>query len=55
MKDTVMKTKKKLVNKIILCSALAITLTFASGCASSGGSSGQEKPMSSSEMQAMPK
>ena len=55
MKDTVMKTKTNLLNKIILCSALAITLAFASGCASSGGSSGQEKPMTDSEMKAMPK
>ena len=55
MKDTVMKTKTNLLNKIVLCSALAITLAFASGCASTSGSSDSAKPMTDSEMKAMPK
>ena len=54
MKDTVMKMKHNVLNKIILCSALAITFAFASGCASSSGSSDSAKPMTDSEMKAMP-
>ena len=45
--------KKNLVNKIVLCSALAITLAFASGCASTSGSSDQMKPMKGGEHQMM--
>ena len=48
-----MKTKTNLLNKIILCSALAITLAFASGCASTSGSSDQMKPMKGGEHQQM--
>ena len=48
-----MKTKNNLLNKIILCSALAITLAFASGCATNTSTSDQMKPMKGGEHQMM--
>ena len=48
-----MKTKHNSLSKIILGSALAIVLTFASGCTTNSSNSDQMKPMKGGEHQQM--
>ena len=51
--NTVMRTGHYRLSDIILGSALAIVLTFASGCAPNGAASDQMKPMKGGEHQQM--
>lgn len=52
-KDTVMKTKHNLLNKISLSLGLAVALAFASGCATTTDTGDQMKPMKGGEHQQM--